>query len=124
MCAWRLSDGVVHPAEHHHVGKTADSEQPFRDRNPVSWRHIKNGAVASIKSDAEMLNAFSDIVSEAEVHAKLISWVCVGVCPQEAEEADSLHSVKAGAASRRGAAEEAAEIRNGPLPGTLRWTDA
>lgn len=29
VCVWGLSDGVVYPAEHHHVGETADSEQPF-----------------------------------------------------------------------------------------------
>lgn len=63
-------------------------------------------------------------MSEAKVLAKLVPWVCAGVRPQEAEEADSLHSVKAGSVSRRGEAEEAAEIRNGPLPGTVRWTDA
>lgn len=36
VCPRRLSDGAVHPAEHHHVGKAADSEQPFWDWNTVS----------------------------------------------------------------------------------------
>ncbi|KAF3854218.1 hypothetical protein F7725_022273 [Dissostichus mawsoni] len=39
----------------------------------------------------------------------------------QAEEVDSLHSVKARNFSRRREEEEAAEIRNGSLPGTICW---
>lgn len=35
VCTGRLPHRAVHPAQHHHVGKTADPEQHLRDRNPV-----------------------------------------------------------------------------------------